>query len=393
MNLSIINRIKYSKTLYNAYYYLGSLGLNVLKWIVKPQRNLIVINSFGGRKFDDSPKAIYNVMIQDPYFKDFDIVWAFINPEKFDILVGRKIKSDTIGYFITLLKARVWISNSGLERALNFKGRKTFYLNTWHGTPIKKMGSDIDTDNTSMKYNGSKRIVDIMLAQGEYEKEIFTLVFCNYIKDIKVTGLPRNDELAQGDNPQIIEAIKAKLGITAGKKVILYAPTFREYDKDAGNNCVLRSPIDFKKWEIELGDEYVFLLRAHYEVVKGMKLPKTTFVKDVSSWPDLNELMIASDMLISDYSSIFFDYAVTGKPMLTYCYDYDRYASKRGMYFDIRKELCTLNLDSEDSLLEEIKSGNWKGRAQITEAFRDKYVTAYGNSAENAIEIIKSNLS
>lgn len=393
MDLSIINKIKYSNVLYNIYYHLGSIGLNILKWIVKPHDNLIVINSFGGRKFDDSTKVIYNLMIQDPFFKDFDIVWAFMNPDKFEIPVGRKIKSDTFRYFITLLKARIWISNSGLERGLDFKGRKTFYLNTWHGTPIKKMGSDIDEENPSMKGKSHSQIVDIMLAQGNYDKEIFTRVFINHIKNMKITGLPRNDELVEKDKPEVVALIKQKLGIHIDKKVILYAPTFREYDKDEGSNCILSVPIDFGRWENELGKEYILLLRAHYEVTKNMNIPNSDFVKDVSLWPDLNELMLVSDMLISDYSSIFFDFAITGKPMLTYCYDYDRYASKRGMYFDIRKELDTSDLDSQDKILEEIKNERWKRRSEITKNFRAKYITEYGKGAEKAIEEIKRELN
>lgn len=392
MNLSIINRIKYSKTLYNLYYYIGSFGLNVLKWFVRPQKNLIVINSFGGRKFDDSPKAIYNMMIKDPFFKDYDIVWAFMNPDKYDIPVGRKIKSDNLNYFITLLKARIWISNSGLERGLSFKGRKTFYLNTWHGTPIKKMGSDIDSANTSMKSKGGSRLVDVMTAQGQYEKEIFTRVFHN-MKHMEVTGLPRNDELANNDRPEIIKKIKEKLCIPLDKKVILYAPTFREYNKDQGSNCVFTTPIDFKKWESELGENYVFLLRAHYETVKSLNVPDIDFVKDVSAWPSLNELMLASDMLISDYSSIFFDFAILGRPMLTYCYDLDLYSQKRGMYFDIREALHTKELDTQDKLLNEIKHGDLDKRKSYAEDFRRKYVTEYGDATARVIDIIKKQLS
>jgi len=392
MNLRVINKIKYSKAFYSLYFYAGSITLNILKWFVKPQKNLIVINSFGGRKFDDSPKAIYNLMINDPFFENYDIVWCFMNPNSFEIQKGRKIKSDTFKYFITLLKARIWISNSGLERGLSFKGRKTFYLNTWHGTPIKRMGSDIAAENLSMKGKGKTKIVDVMSAQSEYEKDIFSRVFNNYIKDIRVIGLPRNDELININKPDIILNIKQKLGIPLDKKIILYAPTFREYDKDEGNNCVLATPINFRLWECELGDKYVFLLRAHYEVAKKMNLPKTDFVMDVSSWQNLNELILVSDLLISDYSSIFFDYAITGKPMLTFCFDYDRYVAKRGMYFDIREELKTKNLDKQDNILKEIKSENWKNRYGITKSFREKYVTDYGQGATKALRIIKDQL-
>lgn len=119
--------------------------MNTLKLFVKTDDKLILFNSFAGRKYDDSPKAIYEEMKKDPRFKDYRLVWAFHQPEKYD--APQKIKTDSLTYFKTALAARVWVTNSSVERGLNFTGKRTLYFNTWHGTPMKKMRSDINKDS------------------------------------------------------------------------------------------------------------------------------------------------------------------------------------------------------------------------------------------------------
>lgn len=182
--------------------------------------------------------------------------------------------------------------------------------------------------------------------------------------------------------------MQQKLGLPEGKKVILYAPTFREYERDQHLNCVMDAPIDFTKWQRELGEDYVVLLRAHYEVASVLtEKGAEGFVYDVSAYPVLNELMIASDMLISDYSSIYFDYSILDKPMICFAYDYMEYAEKRGLYFDIREELLGGSV-SEDELLEVVKSVQSSESAASASKFREKYLDSYGNAAHLSVDRI-----
>lgn len=384
----LINRVKYSQTLYNIYYYIGTLAIRFLKVFVRADDKLILFSSFGGRKFDDSPKKIYDAMLSDPRFEGYRLVWAFLDRQKFAIPKGGKIATDGLRYYITALKARVWITNSSIERGLSFKGRKTFYFNTWHGTPIKKMGGDIAADNKSFGAKGRNR-VDIMTAQGQFEADIFSRVFRISRDRFRVVGLPRNDSLTRVDSSYRAE-LRERLNIPKGKIVIFYAPTFREYNQSS-QGVALCLPIDFKLWQERLGGDYIVLFRAHYEVAKSMKIEETEFLRDVSSYPVLEDLMIASDVLISDYSSIFFDYSIMGKPMLCFAYDYDEYAEKRGMYFDIREQLP--NAENEDELLDLIMKTPVGTPAPSTIAFRDKYVTEYGHAAEKSLDIIAKELN
>lgn len=379
------NIVKHSKLLYNIYYYVGSAAIKLLKLFLTPDSKLIVFNSFGGRKYDDSPKAIYLEMLNDPRFADYKLVWAFVDPEKFIIPKGKIVKIDSVAYYKAVLKARVWVTNTTMTRALNFTGINTYYLNSWHGSAIKKIG--IDAVGDSVFVSKGKNFNDVFLAQSEYDRQVFSHAFGISPELIEVTGLPRNDELVCESSRA--DEIRAKLGIPTDKKVILYAPTFRDYAKD-GADCVLTIPFDINKWQEVLGDQFVLLLRAHHAVAKSLNIQENEFIKDVSTYPHLNDLMIASDMLISDYSSIFFDYAIQGKPMFCFAYDYDEYARKRGVYFDIREELDNMGINTEDKLISAITNMDEEDRIAVTKKFRDKYVEKYGTATHDTLNLINN---
>ena len=107
----------------------------------KTDNKLILFNSFGGRKFNDSPKVLFEAMLNDPRFAGYKFVWAFEEPEKCKISGAKSIKIDSPEYFKTALKAKVWISSVNIERGLHFKKRSTIYINTWHGAGTKLIGN------------------------------------------------------------------------------------------------------------------------------------------------------------------------------------------------------------------------------------------------------------
>lgn len=384
--ITIINKVKYSSLLYLLYYYVGNAIISVLKFLVKEDDKLIVFCSYGGRKFDDSPKAIYDKMLVDPRFSDYKIMWAFLRPDEYNIPIGKKIKIDTFAFYKYLIKARVWVTNSSMTRGLDFRGKNTFILNTWHSTTVKKIGSDVKQSSTSFKSKTNKNMADVMLAQGEYDVNTLSRVF-NLPKSIfRITGLPRNDGLAHVQ-PKDQLYYKELLKLPTDKKVILYAPTFREYEKDNGGNCVLSIPVDFNRWQKKLGGEYVLLIRAHYEVYKVMQIEEGGFIKNVSSYPRLNDLMIASDILISDYSSIFVDFSILGRPMLCFAYDYEKYEKERGLCFDIRQELSSY-IEDEDKLLDEIINMDYEKRCSIAKRFCSCFIEKSGHAADDSLDII-----
>lgn len=388
MKKKLISILKYCKPIYSLYYYLGTWFLNLIKVFIKTDDKLILFNSFGGKSFNDSPKALYDAMIKDERFCGYRLVWAFQNPDQFSVPCGEKIKSDTLNYFITALKARCWITNSSLERGLGFRGKHTYFVNTWHGTPLKKMGSDLKKDNTSFASKNSWNM-DLFTTQSEYESEIFTRVFQLKPGICEVLGLPRNDELSKATE-QTKQEYRKKLGISEEKRVILYAPTFREYEKNSAMQCVFAPPVDFKNWSQSLGEDTVILIRAHYETVQAMNVVCDEQIRNVSDYPSINELMIASDILVSDYSSVFFDYSILERPMVCFAYDYDQYASERGMYFDIRSWMDWA--ESEEEILEILKVliyGKAYQEAQDkTRKFKKQFVETSGFAVERVLDRI-----
>lgn len=384
---TLVSQVKNTKLFYNAYFYIGSSFIRLLKLFIKPNNRLIVFSSFSGKSYDDSPRAIYEGMIKDHRFDDYELIWDFRNPQKYNIERGGKIKTDTLTYYTTLLKARLWITNVSMYRGLEFTGINSFVFNTWHGSAIKKLGIDVKGENT-FKGKTKQKKGDIMLAQGLYDVKTFSHVFEMPQQSVLALGLPRNDELVYKNKPDIIKELKTHLGIALNKKVILYAPTYREYQRDNNKNSIFSLPITIDMWEEHLSNDFVILFRAHPEVVRVLNIVENDFVKDVSSYPHVNELMLVSDLLISDYSSIFFDFSILGRPMLCFAYDYDQYIKKRGVYFDIRKELVSENLSDEDVLIDTIIKLDWEKRCRISIDFRNKYVESFGDATQKSLDYL-----
>lgn len=382
MKNKVKNILKQNIIIYNIYSFVFNLIFKILKLFIRVKDDIILINSFGGNKYDDSTRVIFEYMKKQEKYKKFKIYWAFHNPDDFEIEGAEKIKSDTLKYFIIALKAKYWITNSAIERGLKFKNKKTVYINTWHGSAIKKMG--IDAPKNSFKFKSSE--FDIFYAQSQYDIDVFSRAFEIPKEKFALVGLPRNDELFNIDNKEINE-IKNKLNIPKDKKIILYAPTFREYNRDI-NGCIIAPPVDIEKWKNKLSDKYIVLFRAHYEVNKVLGIKNDEFIYDMSKYANLNELMKISDILISDYSSIIFDYSILKRPIYSYSYDLEEYIEKRGMYFDISQELPNGICKTEDELLSKISNCNFEEEAEKTEIFFKKFVQNDGNARKYIDNII-----
>lgn len=372
----IIERVKQSKTIYKSYYYVASAFVNLLKLFCHTDDKLVLFVSYGGRYYNDSPKCLYEQMKEDKRFKDYKLVWAFRNPDDYE--VEKKIRIDSFSYYLTALKARCWVTNVNIERGLNFLGKNTYYFHTTHGTLPKLGGNDV-REGGFFGWDFNYRY-DCSCAQSEEEKKYQLSMFNLKPEQVLVCGYPKNDRLASVTHDEYME-IRKKLGISEKKKAILYAPTFRE-----NNPTSIQTAFNFSKWKDSLGKEYVILFRAHPIIMDSIHLEgMDDFVIDVTTYQDNTDLMVASDMLISDYSGIFFEYAILNRPMYCFAYDYAEYEQTRGLYFDIRKELPGGEMN-EDEIIDLIKSE--VDVMNIVRAFKEKYVTEYGHATERAIDNI-----
>lgn len=369
--------LKHYKFIQYTYRNLISCFFRFIGLFLKTQDNLILINSWAGKKYGDSPKILFERMIKDPRFEKYSYVWAFEHPEKFDIKGAAKIKIDTWKYFITALRAKVWITSINIERGLTFKKKNTIYINTWHGAGTKKIGNACSGRND---YDLSN--VNIMLTQSEFENQIFIRDFKCLPESLHKIGFPRNDELFHfTDNDR--DRFREELSIPCGKKVILYAPTWRD-SRDGGLSYRVEPPINIEKWRKALSDNFVLLFRMHpFTTIFNMQYDD--FARDVSIYENLNHILAVTDVLITDYSTIVYDSAVANIPFICFGFDYDRYFKERGFYFDLKAVYPGGVLSSEDEVIRRIFDVSKGKDKEKYKAFREKYIEAGGDSVEKVL--------
>lgn len=317
------------------------------KLIEKRDDKMVVFESFQGRNISCNPKALYEEMKNNPKYKGYTLVWSLRNPNRTD--VENTVKFESFCYYRALAKAKYWIFNSNPRMFLKPKDDQIF-VQTWHGTPLKKIGLDVEkqgnalTNKSQMKniYVEESKKITYMISPSEYCTDKFISAFnmkkVSKEKNVLTTGYPRNDYLFKFTKDQCAK-IKKELNIPSNKKVVLYAPTFRDNQYSAAEGFKLANYIDFKEAYKELGDDYVILFRAHYFISKKLDVSEYKgFVYDVSSVEDVNTLYAISDMLITDYSSVFFDYANLKRPIVFFMADYNEYKNKtRDFYFDVKE--------------------------------------------------------
>lgn len=361
-----------------------SLLFRFIGIFLRMDKDLVLINSWVGKKYNDSPKVLFEAMRDDARFKNLKYVWAFEHPEKYDLRGAKCIKIDTWEYFKTALKAKVWITCVNIERGLTIKKKDTIYINTWHGAGTKKIGNacagrhDYDLSNVNM-----------MLVQSDFEKEIFIRDFNCRAEYLRKVGFPRNDELFH-----ITEADRVKyrkqFGIPDGKKVILYAPTWRD-SKDGGLSYRVEPPIHIEKWREKFGEDYVVLFRMHpFTTIFNMQYDD--FARDCSSYDNLNHILSFTDVLITDYSTIVYDSAVAHIPFICFGFDYDRYYEERGFYYDLDKVYPGGVLKTEEEVwkrIDDVVNGVDKDKYA---AFRNKYIEAGGSATEKVLDELDQQL-
>lgn len=389
MKKFIKNIIKNNKIIYAIYNFIFSFFLNILGKFIKIDKNQALFVVYGGKRFDDSPRFVYEYIKKQPEYQHIKCVWAFICPEDFDFIPkNEKVKIDTMSYYKAVLQSKYWITNSSVKRGLNLKEKNHFDVFFSHGIAgIKKIGIDMDKNNQSFRSKKQEKF-DMIVLGGKKEKDILVRAWQTEEEHFYVTGLPRNDELYQIKEEKVKE-IKQKLKVPLDKKVILYAPTYREFYKDSSLNNIIQNPFDFEKMGQELSDEYVLVVTAHYLVGKLLGIPKDNpFIINAFEYPYMNDLLMIADILISDYSSVVWDYAILERPILCFGYDYDKYIKERGTYLDIEKLFFNGVIKTQDKLIECIKNMDFEKQKQHTRQLKQEYLVIEEKSAEKITKII-----
>ena len=230
----------------------------------------------------------------------------------------------------------------------------TTYLQTWHGTPLKRIHHDIPNAPEGWLTKPDRDVArwDLLLSPNPPSTERLRHAF-RFEGPVRETGYPRNDILSSPDRDAVRARVRAELGIPDGATAVLYAPTWRD-DLVLGGagGPQVQLPLDLDAFAARLGSDHVLLLRLHSIISDRLELAADSPVVDVSDRPESAELYLAADVLVTDYSSAMFDFAVTGKPMLFFTYDLEHYRDDlRGFYVDLAEIAPGPLLRTSDELL------------------------------------------
>lgn len=299
------------------------------------QKNRIVFSSYNGRGWSDSPKAICEVLLQSG--EDLDLVWLCRDEAAAKTLPPgvRAVPNRGLKKLRALASARVWVDNCRKYENLKRKGQ--LYLQTWHGFALKKLEQDAETGLESAYVKAAKRDsaqCDVFVAGSGFMEKLYRSVFW-YSGPVLKTGTPRNDVFYRNHAELHARVCKA-LGLPEDRKLALYAPTFR--DDHSTEAYRLDTDMVRRKAEENFKGEWSVLVRLHPNVAdqaKGLFAYDGDRLVNVTDYPDMQELLCAAGLLITDYSSSLFDYALTGKPVVQFATDIESYRQGRDFYFPL----------------------------------------------------------
>ncbi|MCS4594594.1 bifunctional glycosyltransferase family 2 protein/CDP-glycerol:glycerophosphate glycerophosphotransferase [Brevibacterium sediminis] len=308
---------------------------------VAPSRQLnpssVLFESFSGNSIADSPLALDREI--GNRFPEVRRLWTVRNRRTVVPDGAVPVIFGSREWFEAASSASVLINNNNFPYFFN-KLPEQFYIQTWHGTPLKKIGRHVPAKSLSLSYRQlmareADSYWDLLLAQSAWAGETLKDAF-EYDGSVLAAGYPRNDILAQRDELETLrDETRRHLGINPGQRAVLYAPTWRDNLKEPSGHYSSVDFLDVSSAAKKLGRSSSILYRGHSNALNAAPKKYADAILDVSRHPNINALIAASDVLITDYSSIMFDYVVTGKPIIFLCPDLSTYRdSVRGFYFD-----------------------------------------------------------
>jgi CDP-glycerol glycerophosphotransferase len=324
--------------------------------------DLGVFAAYWYRGYLDNPRAIYEKARE--LVPGFRGVWvvneenaARMPPDVEHVLAGSP------EYYEAIARARYFVNNVNFPNHL-VKRDGTVHVMTHHGTPLKRMGLDLQDAQKAGKQTDFAALLrrcarwDFSVSSNTLSTLTWERVYPTRYETLEV-GYPRNDRLALAGGDEVAE-IRARLGIEPGRRAVLYAPTHRDYL--AEDEPVL----DLAAFADGLGPDFVILARLHYffgSTPLLQELHRSGHIIDVASHDSVEELCLAADALVTDYSSIMFDYAILDRPIVIHAPDWDEYRTRRGTYFDLMAEPPGAVATTQPALIEAFTSGEAFGEA------------------------------
>ncbi|ASB71720.1 glycosyltransferase [Bacillus subtilis] len=359
--------------------------------------HIIFYESYHGKAMNDNPYAIFKHLVNNEEYKNFTHVWALNDQDnpyanKYKGLKNvRFVKVHSEEYIKYLTKAKYLINNVTFPTYFQKKDEQ-IYINTWHGTPLKTLGKDMEGPIGQHK-NIQRNFLhsDYILSPNKFTSE--KLIDSHdleglYNGEIIEEGYPRMDLTFNTDKEELRKTLENIIELDPHKKIILYAPTWRgEVGSVSNINEELFKHISALNEKIP--DDYQLILKVHTLLFKYIKHDEQLMNKCIPDCIDTNELLSLVDILITDYSSIFFDYMATNKPILYFMYDKEQYLKKRGMYLDVNTlagPICKTT-DELAKCIKEIESVQDRYQS-VYQEMNEVYIKRVGDSTQKIVDII-----
>ncbi|MEU8460921.1 bifunctional glycosyltransferase family 2 protein/CDP-glycerol:glycerophosphate glycerophosphotransferase [Streptomyces sp. NPDC029003] len=342
-----------------------------------PVKDMVVYDTFQGNGAGDSPRAIHEELLRRG--EKLEHVWLVRDGRAEVPPTARAVQYGSLEAWDVLARARYYVVNDSVPLPF-FRRPGQTVVQTWHGTPLKQIGYDFTHD-----YYTSPEVLEglrhdsaqwsLLASPSSYATPVLQRAL-GYDGPVVEAGSPRADALVRPDAARIAE-VRRRLGLPEGKKVVLYLPTWRENRLGWTGGYKLDLRIDLDAARRELGEDHVLLVRGHHKVGEQVRDGvRDGFVVDVSRWPDTTDLLLVADVLISDYSSALFDFALTDRPILLFAYDLEHYRDTlRGFTFDLEAKAPGPLLKDSASLIAAVRDADAVGAeyAAAREAFRAEF--------------------
>lgn len=355
------------------------------------KKNLWVFDAYWASQYASNERAMYEYL--ENKHPEMKSVWALKDTSLEIPGSGSKVREKSFAYYMTLARAKYLVQNANFPQEY-IKRPGQIEVETLHGTFMKTMGFDephfaAGSRETKRRFAQRNSRWDYIVSPSKF-MDFSPFVFRSRARVIH-SGFPRNDRLINDNNVETISSLKRRFNVPLENEVVLYAPTFRQ-----------QGGFDFR-FDIEqflkrLGDRQTLVVRLHYFVAKEIDFSKYAGrVINASQYDNIEDLYLMSDVLVTDYSSVMFDYAVTNKPMIFFAYDLEWYLnpSNRGTYLDYENVVPGPIVEDSTELID--KLSNLESLrltyADKMTAFRDRFVTygREGDAAENVVETVLKN--
>ena len=321
----------------------------------------VLVSSYYGLGYGDNLKYVVEELLKN---NDLEIIWLVKN-EEISKTLPSKVKGVDINSFKSvyyLATSKVWIDNC--RKPFILKKRKSqYYVQTWHGFALKKIEKDAENSLSKWYVKNAKKdskCIDLIISDSKFMDNIYKNSFW-YSGETQILGSPRNDIIIEPK--KVKEKVYNYFNLDNSVKTVLYAPTFR------ADGSLKAYNLDYDKLlkacKERYGEEFVALVRLHPNVInKSSDLTFTSKVINASTYPDMQELLSTVDIVISDYSSLMFDFALSFKPCFQFATDIEEYKKDRDFYFDLNSlpfPLATSNEELFNNIINFEKDSYYSG--------------------------------